>query len=504
MYGNEYFDEIMIEDIHGVSATRISYKWLKWLLAVFLLIMPAVILFSVQRNLRLICLLAYVNCVVIGFGTWRFLCKGTLAAFVPVMFVPWVIFGWPVGMLYFAIFRPTLAYYSTMNRGDVSWFDAGVRIQLCVLLFITAYFGVLSFALRKEHTYPEGVVGNPRLLTISALCVGLSVVFFHSILQFIRMPAFIAYLINGFVKYLHGLLFVVGAFIKRVPVVVRIIVFGLLGLVMLFYAIGGGRGLAVLIIVMFVSGLLFFSEISQKTRLTIILCLCFALPMYMLISNTARILIGTAGFEDFGYRWEVLKEWRAAGTGQTALTSTLQRLFSRGGHALIAFTPTENPYRYFKPFPFIRETFESLIPQVLYYRPYYRGTYMLNAYGIRVDEYTSVELSMIGSLWLLGGYLPVFFGGIALGLLHWLVVKMLQHNWTFSKMKAFIYFGVLSPGIVWAPNYAIITHWRYLMYRIMLAFILYNILRFVIGDPGRGVYQLGGEDQMVGEQGLGL
>jgi hypothetical protein len=107
---------------------------------------------------------------------------------------------------------------------------------------------------------------------------------------------------------------------------------------------------------------------------------------------------------------------------------------------------------------------------------------ILRDYGFMITEKTSVEISMIGSLWLMGGYFPVFFGGIALGSLHWLLVWILRRNWAISKMKAFIYFAILSQEIFWAPNISLIDHWHDVVYRIALAFVLYRVMRLVIGE----------------------
>ena len=482
MYYDEYANEMSLEDIAEVS-TRNPYNWLKWLLLGFMILAPAAIAFSVSAELIAMCLLAYMNCLIIGFGVWRFLRKGTLAAMIPVLFVPYLLLAWPVATIYFAIFHPASAYYH-VKGGDVSYFEAGVRVQLCVTLFITAYFSVMFIALRNKGFQDEGPLSNPRLLALVSLGMVSSIIFFHTFTRVVRLGGVLMYLVNVLYIHCYGLIFIVGALIKRLPVILIILGVAALGAAVFFYTIGNARGFALFPVALFFVGLLFFSDISRKTKIILVICVILFFPTYVVIANTTRVLLGTVGFEEgVAYRFKTLKQWREAKSERSAASFTFGRLFFTGGHSIISRTPSEHPYRYFLPQLFVREAFESLIPGVLYFRPYYRGTLILLDYGFTiVPGVTSVEVSMIGNLWLMGGYFPVFFGGITLGLLHWLLVWILRRSWAISKMKAFIYFSIFSHALFWAPNNDLIGHLHTVVYRIVLAFVLYHVMRLVIGE----------------------
>ena len=487
MYYDEHANEMLLEDIAEVS-TRNPYNWLKWLLLGFMIFAPAVIVFSVAVKHIPMCLLAYVNCLFIGYGLQWFLRKNTLAAMIPVLFIPILLLAWPVTTIYFAMFHPASAYYH-IRSGDVSFFEAGVKVQLCVLLFLIGYFSIMFLALRKEEPTETAEIVHPGRFANMAIFLGLAVLLLNSVSKVVRLPGFVTYLADAFFKYFYGLFFICGALLKSVPKVIRILLFSCLGLSVLFYTIGNARGMAMRPVFLLFVGLLFFSRFNRKAKVILAICVALVFPTYMVIANTTRILLGTIGFEEgISYRLKVLKEWRAVKPEASATSFALGRLFHTGGHSIIAQTPSRVPYRYFSPVQYPREVVESLIPGRIYYRAYYRGSKVLIDYGFKITEATSVEVSMIGNLWLMGGYLPVFFGGMALGLLHWLLMWILRRAWTVSKMKAFLYFSIFAPQLFWASNIALIGHWRGIVYSLAMAFIVYHILRLLIGDYGPAVY----------------
>jgi hypothetical protein len=480
---NPYFsDEILIEDDDAIAAQH-PYAWINWLLVFFTVIVPAIIFVAVPLSLLAICLLAYINCLIIGFSTSRFLRKGTPASMVPVFFIPYLLLAWPVAIIYFAIFHPYDAYYKTIDKTP-SYFDAGIRVQLCVLLFFIGYYSVMFYMLRNEERPMESSIQNPKRLAAMVWFLGMGVISFNAISKVVALPGFVVYLADGFFKYLYGFLFTVGVLIKNISVTARVATISLLSLAVLFYTIGNARFAAVTIVLFFVAGVLFFSGISRKTKVILAVSLVLAFPTYVVIGNTTRTLLGTIGFEDFWYRFQVLKEWRTVKAQTSTAEAFFGRLFFTGGHQIISQTPSEHPYLHFSPVNYAKEVIVSLLPgRFFYYRHYYQGSDILPEYGINVTETSSVEVSLIGNFWLLGGYMPVFIGGIALGLMHGLIVWLLRKSWAVSGTKTFIYFSIFAPSILWSPNPDIISASRDMVYRLMLAWIIYFVVRIFVGDP---------------------
>ena len=219
-----------------------------------------------------------------------------------------------------------------------------------------------------------------------------------------------------------------------------------IGFAVLFYTVGNARGLAIFSVAFFSLGFLMFSDYTMKTKIILVTCLFIFFPIYVTIGNTTRELLGGVGYkEGFAYRLKILGQWKSVAKKKSAMAFTFGRLFFTGGHAIISQTPSEHPYRHFRPYPFIKESLESLLPGALVYNPYYRGTGILLNYNFNiVPGKTSVEVSMIGSLWSMGGWLPVIFGGIAMGFIHGVLIKLVQRSWRTSEMKAYIYISIFS------------------------------------------------------------
>jgi hypothetical protein len=489
--------EIMYQDyyeIDGNSADTLehspyepSYGWIKRVLFVLSIILFIAIIFSVKAEHIVMCLLAYLNCLFMSFGLWWFLRKKTIAAMVPMLFIPMNLMGWPVPILYFAIFYPD-GYYPTLS-GEVSYFDAGIKLQLCVMLFFIGYFAVMFWALRKEQPTEGGAIIHPGRLAFLSVLLGAPIVLLSAVSKIVSLPGTVAYLAEGLFNSLNGLFFIAGALIKNISKIIKWLFFSFIAVAVFFYTVGNARGMAVSCVFPIVLGVLFFSSISRKTKIALTVSIFFAFPMYITIANTTRAILGTVGFEEgFGYRLNVLKEWRSIKSETPAVAFTVGRLFYTGGHSIIAQTPSRVPYLPFSPVRYFRELLENLIPGTIYYNPYYRDIRLLIDYGFVITEKTSVNLSMIGSFWLLGGYLPVFFGGVAVGLLHWVLIIILRRSWAVSKAKAFVFFSVLAPKIIWAPRISLIEHWHIFIYNIVIASVIYLIIKVLIGDYGVMAY----------------
>jgi hypothetical protein len=487
MYDNSFDIAVEPFDMDTVK-DRYRFGWVKWLILFFAIAMPVLIFTFVQTGLRLICIVACANLIMISYTAWRCLRIGTLASVVPVMFLPYITAAWPISMLYFAFFYTNAAFYG--EEAPVWFFFSGLKVQGALFVFLFSYLGTVLFALRNEEKSSGGLLTNPRSLAIVTMSASISIVLLHATARIFNIAPFlkIYYVANVLFNYFWGLLFLAGSFIKAVPVIIRIVLMGFLGMAMFFYTVGNARGQALYPVTTFIFGILLFSDCSRKTKLIIVLCVLIAFPMYVMISNTTRILTQSIGWEDFFYRLNALREWRSVTAGQSAAATTLHRLFFSGGHAIITRTPGDVPYRAFR-LAFIAEMARSLLPAALYYNLYWRGTAVLLDYGFHITEYSSTEVSIVGGFWVLGGWPAVAVGGFAVGLLHWWLISILRRNWQKSKMKAFVYFSVYVPVLLWGPNYQPIDYWRVTIYAMGFAFIVYQALRLLIGDRGRGIQQ---------------
>jgi hypothetical protein len=100
----------------------------------------------------------------------------------------------------------------------------------------------------------------------------------------------------------------------------------------------------------------------------------------------------------------------------------------------------------------------------------YTGTWILRDYGMKVTETTSVETSTIGSLWMLGGYIPVLIGGLAMALIHSFIAWIIRRAWVRNPDRGVFYFSVFFHLIYWSLNLDLLTLWRTALLQFVFAY----------------------------------
>lgn len=480
-YSEGYNEESHFYDIQGLSYPlgKNPYKLIKYFIIALMLLIPAMIIIKTPSNHFGTASLAFLNVVFMGWVCYRLLKRGTVSILVPLLFLGMLLLSFPVAVLYFSIFNPE-AYYTTLT-GIRGYLEAGVRLQIAMLLFFIAYSGIVMYYLRTDNEVIQ-LESFSHIAVLFSVTLSASIYFIQALNVLGKIPGFFSYLFYGFFNYLYGVSMLVGAMFRQIPKIIKFIFVVVMGAAALFFTIGNARGMALKGIFIFFIGFLFFSQYSRKTKKIIILCLAFGLPLYLMIGNTTRTLLGTAGFEEgIGYRFKQLLRWREVAAQTSVVESTLGRLFFTGGHVIIADTPSRVPYRSFSLYKFSREMIESLIPQRFYYNPYYRHHGILVDYGMRVTEETSVSQSLPGSLWILGGYPFMFLGGLVTGLLHIWIIRLIRTNWARSQIAGLLYLGIILPTIFWGARAAFIQHWRDLVYYVIFAFLVSKIVVFFVG-----------------------
>jgi len=214
----------------------------------------------------------------------------------------------------------------------------------------------------------------------------------------------------------------------------------------------------------------------------------------MFAGETVRaVLGGSAGAElaSLETRIEALKDWKSVAKEQGVLSGFFGRMFFSAGNVIVSCMPDDYPYRGFSPLLYIKEFFLLMLPEQLLrplldlgpdklgyeLRTNYSGTFLLNDYGIHVDQGTSVEVSTVGHFWMLGGYGFIVLGGFLVASLHAMVAKFINHVWTRDPDKAMFYFAVLFYSILWCMNWDFIQMNRFFFLSYLYAFISYKLIK---------------------------
>lgn len=491
-------DQEMYEYQGGDFAVPRSHTahWIRYIVLAFVVIGPILIVLLAPSNRWVVAFMAYLNCLLYGAFAVYFLKKGTLGCLIPVIVPLWTIVGNCAGVIYFAMFFPN-ASYSTPG-GYVSHFAGGVKYQLAILGFFVVYFSSMAWLLRKE----DEVEQHPTMVSKRVGYMAIAIVVFSVSVEIVAwfaraalgLPLFFFLWVGRLFTRFQTLLFVAGVAIIRISKVAKIWLVIFLIAMTFFYTLRNARGMALMPIAALFCGLLFFSESKTRTKLALMVIVVIGMPMYLLIGNTARILLGSAvGREaSFGQQLGALKDWRQAAAQSEVGVSFFGRMFFTAGNVIVAYTPSQYPYRYPSPAKYAREFAIYMLPDQMIRRVMgitdrttklsvllqtdYTGTWLLRDFGMEVSPTTAVGVSTIGHFWMLGGFLPVLFGGFAVALVHALVARITRRFWIKNPDKAIFYFAVLCYCFIWSMSWDLIQLLRNVLWNSIYALVAWMLI----------------------------
>ena len=473
-----------------ITKSRIA-NLVKYISLVFILAIPILIGFSAPVSRWAVAFMAYLNCLLYGVFAIYFLKKGTLGCLIPVIAPLWLIIGTCGGIIYFAMSYPNASYWTP--DGHVSYFAGGVRYQLAIGCFLTVYLASMARLLRRENE----VIQHPAMVSKNigyiATFIVIFAVFMEIVVYLVRtvvnLPLFLFLWVGRLFARFQTLLFVVGVTIVRISKIVKIwLVIFLLAMVF-FYSLRNARGMALMPIAGLFCGLFFFSRSKTRTKFAVMAIAVIGIPMFLLIGNTTRILLGSAvGREaSFGQQLSALKDWRLAAEQSEAGLSFFGRMYFIAGNVIVAHTPSQYPYRYPSLLKYAKELLIYMLPDqvirkivgikdpvtklsVLLHTDY-TGTWLLRDFGMLVTPTSSVEVSTIGHFWMLGGFLPVLFGGFLVAIVHSLAALMTRRFWIKNPDKAVFYFACLCYCFIWSMNWDFIQLLRNMLWNSIYAFV---------------------------------
>jgi hypothetical protein len=451
-------------------------RWLILPLAITLVALAALIPFATAQQHLLGASIAYFNLLLIAAATVYFVRQHTLQGLIPVLFLAWFVMGWPLPTTYFATMYPNEAYHPFADEREIL-FNAE-RVQLVGLLFLSVYlatFRALQGRCARWTHSPENAETERRVGSM-VLWIVMAAITLHATSQVVTLPGPLIYIASGSYNYLHGLMLMVGVLFLRLNMETRVRALIFMALAGAFYLIGNARGLAVLPATLFVVGLIFLSDLRQRYKTWAVIAACAGLPLALAIGNTTRVLMGSIGFQDIGARLSAMGDWQEALNRTPVLVSTFHRLFFVGGHSIIAYTPEYYHYLDFSWADYGWEFLTRLLPGKLFYAPFFSDNERLRDYGFLITDETSFPMSLLGSLYMLGGLIPVAAGAAAFGVFHSLLARLIGAASRRAPYLGLFIFSMIASTLIWSQNVDLITNVRVTAWRVLTAFILYLVI----------------------------
>lgn len=472
----EYSEEIdypCVEDVYYGADSPPKQKWMKWTACILLCVTFVAIVISVDYENMTGSLFAFFNCCVTAVAIIKLANKGSLLSVFPIFFLIWLIMGFSLAPIYFSISFPDFTY------NHIQALYKNVKLQMVVLCFLVPYLIVTFWSLKNAGPYkhtprPAGNRLNFAVLMLFTFSAGA-----FAIIKITGLPG--DGVAGTFLNYTMCIPFVLGLQItymsKKRKIIIAIVFAGIL----FFFALANARRNAMIPIMSFMVGLFLLSKIKTRTKLTILVVLFFAFPAYMVIGNTVRTILGEVGYEDMAGRAKAMKEWKSVAKQSRWADSTFVRLFSTGGHSVVTMTPEEVPFLGFEPDRYLREMAISFVPgkilqgMKLYFSAKYVYNFNLNRYGFHLTEEHQVGISIIGHLWMLGGYPFIIGGAIFLGLMQWIVFAFINRSLRSRPEKGVFYAGFIMSTFMWMSGRDLIIVIRGLFWQVILAIAFYYI-----------------------------
>jgi hypothetical protein len=475
---------------------RRAFRWFTWPLIFFLVLIPAAIVLRARREDMVALFVAYLNVLFIGATMIYLVTRRTYEAMIPFVFLIWSMFCFSATSIYFGLSQPDGGYGTT--SGAVRLFMEGnLRVQLVTLLFLAGYIGTIIVLLpRRSASAPGYDWENPATRRMAYVGAVLSFIAYGGLLiaQGVGNESSVGYLLNGGYQYFAVAPVILGVMYPRMPLAMRNLLFAFFGITSMFHLWqGAGRGFAVLPWATAAFGLLFLSNWPARRKMIVLLVIAVVFPLVIMVGEATRSFRRKPG-ATAAERWETLTGWNEMFTKGSSLDQTMGRLFCTGGHALITLTPQDIPYMDFDLARYLREYAVSVfVPGRLYSDPYYSSNYLLNAYGLRVNQSTSVELTIPGSLWILGGWIPVLLGSIWIGLLHAAVMCWIRAATRKSPYQGLFYLTLLMTALIGGFTTELMAMTTTIFRRALAAIVLWHLLI----RPILGRYARSGMDRQV-------
>ena len=468
------------------TAARPAFpSWMDWRFAAGLVLLGGLLAAMVPTARVPGTMLAYLNLVVIAAAWVYFARRRTLEGLIPVMFLTWLAAAWPLGSIYFALVSPDLTYATA--AGTREFLYGGVRLQAVTLLFTVTYVAVMLFFQGRSIPWrtPVGTPWMDRRTATVVLWIAMTAITFNAVSKVAPFPGLLQYVADGGYHTLNGLTLVVGVMFTSLAWRTRLTALAFLLVAGTFYAIGNARGMAGLPAALFLVGLIFLSDLNPRWKRWTVIAALAAFPLAMVLSNTTRLVTKSIGFRDLNARMDALNEWQDVLSNTPVLASTFGRLFFVGGHTIITLSPDYYPYVDFNAPRYAYEFMMRMLPKRFFGDLYYseQPNRILRLYGFLITDETSVPLSTVGALYMLGGVLPVAIGGVLIGGFHSALGYGLRRARRRSPYLAVFVFAMLSAELLWGQNRDPISHVRGMVWDSLWGVILFQlVVRPLVGD----------------------
>ncbi len=432
---------------------------------------------------RLAAALAVFNLAIIAFLLVRYLRSSPLLSAPLIAFLPGLAVSWPLTMLFFSSFHPDAAYLTTL--GATPFLAGAIRYQLCLSLFLVAYLAAILLTERSGAAAPLLQEDRLTLIEWRMAQFGVATAAAGAFSALPDLPAWSIFALNGLRNFGYPLVLIPGFFWGSLSHSRRTWVIAGLTFQAGVNTLGNSRGQAMLPMVLFAIGLLLSPGVRRRSKVSLALAAAMVFPVYLVLANQSRLVLGSLGLQDADERIEVFRDvsqGRVVYENGGFLLDTATRLFLSGGQSIINGRWDHAALTEFNAAAFLSETGRALLPSYLFGRPEqseYLGSDYLRQYGFTISESASVEVSLVGSLFGWGGLWLVLIGGLITGFTHRLILHGIIAMGRAHRSTLMAGLSGMTGATFWAWNQDLGSHLRSLTWALVYAVMVVWALRIL-------------------------
>jgi len=477
-----YEPEVSDVEYPAVRWVSDGAAWLRRPVVILGVVFPVLILTFSRAENMLGALVAYVNLLAVGFFCAWAIKHHWLPGAVPLIALAYMALSHFIAPLFFAVFSPDRGYH-TLAASYVPYTKHLLRCQLASTTLLVPYMAIVGLAIASTRRKPTAPAPINRPTMLAMFCIwftftglGLKIV---SIV--FSASGTLKYITDVVHQYTQGLLLAVGAIVTALPKKLVLLLMMCLGVIAIFLMIGNARGYALFPILLMGVGYFVFNRSRTWRKIRLLLMISLLLPIILVIGNVTRSTLGGGGFENIGQRWDILTgkgiDWLME---SDFVGQTFGRFHANGMHGVVSQSPERVPFHEFSPIAYAGEMLRFAIPGSESVKARYATHFQLRRYGFRVTEKTSTGVTQVGHFWMQGGFFAVFCGGIAIGLLHAMVVLILQSVSEKSSACALIMLGMLSHRLFKSFMLGLIILFKYVVALTIMG-MMFAVLFHLIG-----------------------
>lgn len=472
------------------TATGITHREggesLRWftVIAVFGLVIVAVYILAAipGEHFTAACMAWLVLCVGL-FSVHRLLGSKSLAALLPLVYIAKTSLSWGLAPAYM-MGSSSGGSFITRHHTYLSIYKNSSHTMSVAFAFIIIYCSLILLFLRAiPARQSDHLLSLPKRSAIWATVLIIGIIAIHAVSLVISPPEIATYLTAGSRTYLIGIASIAGASFHLLPASVRAYSLTLFLFATGIYTLSNSRNYVLVPVVLFFLGFITRQDIRSKIKLIATTSITVAGLFYLLLANTTRLILGSDGFEEdsIGDRAAALSRWRDVFTDQSVLDNALGRINFSAGWVAISQTPDSIGYINFNLYDYLTEWARVVFVFGSGRSGNYTGNSFLHAYGYRVREGVGIEPSMVAACWVLGGWLPVIAGAIALAIFHGLVMLVITSIARRDRILAAFMTAAGLSAFLYGPTWGLIDHSRdVILYSLGAAVVYFIVIRPLI------------------------